>query len=74
MVWLLLMASSAQGSEGYRCFPLQVPKTGAAGFTLLDPAQTGLYFTNTLTAQHAAQNQIRLNGSGVALGDVDGDL
>jgi hypothetical protein len=73
LVWLFLMASSVQGSGGYRCFPLQVPKNGAAGFTLLDPAQTGLYFTNTLTAQHAAQNQIRLNGSGVALGDVDGD-
>ena len=73
LVWLLLISSAVQASEGYRSFPIQVPKNGAAGFTLLDPAQTGLYFTNTLTDQHAAQNQIRLNGSGVALGDVDGD-
>ena len=53
--------------------PLEVPRGGQAGFTLLDPAQTGLNFTNTLSEENAAQNQIRLNGSGVALGDVDGD-
>jgi hypothetical protein len=53
--------------------PLEVPRGGQAGFTLLDPAQTGLNFTNTLSEENASQNQIRLNGSGVALGDVDGD-
>jgi hypothetical protein len=58
---------------GYRCLPLNVPVSGHAGFTLLPPEQTGLAFTNTLSAANAAQNQIRLNGSGVALGDVDGD-
>src|SRR6185295_7689178 len=44
-----------------------------AGFTLLSPAETGILFTNTLSAQHASENQILLNGSGVAAGDVDGD-
>jgi len=58
---------------GYRRIPLEVPATGHAGFTLMDPRQTGIDFTNTLSEQNAAQNQIRLNGSGVALGDVDGD-
>ena len=60
-------------TNGYRCVPLQVPAAGHAGFTLMDSRETGLAFTNTLSDENAAQNQIRLNGSGVALGDVDGD-
>jgi hypothetical protein len=39
----------------------------------MPPAATGLHFTNTLSGEHAGENQIRLNGSGLALGDVDGD-
>lgn len=34
-------------------------------------AQTGVHFTNELSDDKAAENQIRLNGSGVALGDFD---
>src|SRR5579885_326085 len=52
---------------------LSVPAQGKAGFTLMPPEQTGVFFTNTLSDARAAENQIRLNGSGVALGDVDGD-
>lgn len=52
---------------------LDVPPQGKAGFTLMPPEITGVWFTNTLSPEHAAENQIRLNGSGVALGDVDGD-
>jgi hypothetical protein len=73
---LFLVAASVGADEqttGYRCFPLKVPAQGHAGFTLMDPRETGIDFTNTLSDQNAAQNQIRLNGSGVALGDVDGD-
>ena len=66
-------AQTWQEGPGYRSIPLKVPETGHAGFTLMDPRQTGIDFTNTLSDQNAAQNQIRLNGSGVALGDVDGD-
>ena len=66
-------AQTWQEGPSYRCIPLKVPATGHAGFTLMDPRQTGIDFTNTLSDQNAAQNQIRLNGSGVALGDVDGD-
>ena len=66
-------AGAAEETAGYRCIPLEVPATGRAGFTLMDPRQTGIDFTNTLSERNAAQNQIRLNGSGVALGDVDGD-
>ncbi len=52
---------------------LKVPSQGRDGFTLLDPRQTGVRFGNRLSDREAAINQIRLNGSGVALGDVDGD-
>jgi len=57
----------------HRSAPLSVPKAGKPGFTCLPAAETGLSFTNRLSDAKAAENQIRLNGSGVALGDVDGD-
>ena len=43
------------------------------GFTLMPPEQTGAFFTNVLAEERGLTNQIYLNGSGVALGDVDGD-
>lgn len=43
------------------------------GFTTVPPAETGLAFTNHLAPDRALANHILLNGSGVALGDVDGD-
>ena len=45
----------------------------AAGFTRLEPSQTGIVFTNLVSPWRATTNQIYLNGSGVAAGDVDGD-
>jgi hypothetical protein len=39
----------------------------------MSPDQTGITFTNQLSKEGAAANQILLNGSGVAAGDVDGD-
>jgi len=49
-----------------------VPQVQSA-FSLLSHEITGVDFTNTLSEAKAAENQIRLNGSGVALGDIDGD-
>lgn len=43
------------------------------GFTLLDPSGIGIAFTNFLAESRSLTNQIFLNGSGVAAGDVDGD-
>src|SRR5207247_6480739 len=60
-------------APGCRWRELPVPTTGKTGFTLLSPAQTGINFTNHLSDIAAAQNRILQNGSGVALGDVDGD-
>ena len=47
--------------------------TNGVGFTRIPESESGLAFTNRLPDAVAAANQIRLNGSGVALGDVDGD-
>jgi hypothetical protein len=58
---------------GYRFAPLTVPASGHSGFTLLPASRTGCSFTNHLSPAAVAENQIRLVGSGVALGDVDGD-
>jgi len=53
--------------------PLAVPAEGRAGFTLLAPTATGVVFTNLLGEAHSLTNTIVNNGSGLALGDVDGD-
>ncbi len=73
--WFLSVAAEPEwvSGDGYRSTALAVPATGRSGFTLLPAEVTGAQFTNVLSADAAAENQIRLNGSGVALGDVDGD-
>lgn len=58
---------------GFRSAALSIPGKGKPGFTLLTPGGTGINFTNILTDERTAENQLRLNGSGVACGDVDGD-
>lgn len=52
---------------------LPTPVSTRAGFRLLNPGETSVTFTNVLSEAKASENQIRLNGSGVALGDVNGD-
>jgi hypothetical protein len=58
---------------GYRSHPLKVPAWGKTGFERLPGNLTGITFTNRLSDASAAANQILMNGSGVAAGDVDGD-
>jgi enediyne biosynthesis protein E4 len=58
---------------GFRSRPLQVPVTSGPGLTLLSGETTGIQFTNVLRPEAAAGNHNLLNGSGVALGDYDGD-
>ncbi|HEY2951972.1 MAG TPA: FG-GAP-like repeat-containing protein, partial [Verrucomicrobiae bacterium] len=78
---LLALATSCFGAPaldwttapGPRSAEVTVPKSGKSGFTLLPPSVTGLQFSNILTDEKAAENQIRLLGSGIAAGDVDGD-
>src|SRR5436853_6104907 len=59
--------------DGYRVRAVAPAQPGKTGFTLMAPGVTSVTFTNELSDELAAQNQIRMNGSGVALGDVDGD-
>ena len=53
--------------------PLKVPVKGRTGFTLLPEAETGVSFTNRLDELEGARNRTLSNGSGVAIGDFDGD-
>ncbi|MDZ7362791.1 MAG: VCBS repeat-containing protein [candidate division KSB1 bacterium] len=59
--------------SGYRWAELSVSKSNKPGFTLLAAAQTGIEFINSLTHEQMAANRFLLNGSGVAVGDIDGD-
>ncbi|MEW6155793.1 MAG: VCBS repeat-containing protein [Verrucomicrobiota bacterium] len=62
-----------KSASGLRYAELNPRPTGRAGFTLLDPAGTGIRFTNVLSEAHWITNSMLLNGSGVAAGDIDGD-
>ncbi len=50
-----------------------IGKLGKHGFQEMMPKETGIHFSNQLTRDRAAENQIRTNGAGVAAGDYDGD-
>src|SRR5262245_10201689 len=58
---------------GFRWAALNVPAKGRTGFKQLAAAQTGIRFENSLTEEQMLANHILLNGSGVAVGDIDGD-
>jgi enediyne biosynthesis protein E4 len=75
LVWFAICAPALewQSGSGYRFAPIQPPPSAKAGFTRLTPEQTGISFTNVLADQRHLTNQILLNGSGVAAGDIDGD-
>lgn len=62
-----------ESGPGYRRLACTVRASARVGFTLLSPEQTGVTFTNRLAQRRHLRNQILLNGSGVACGDVDGD-
>src|SRR5688572_16720501 len=62
-----------QAGSGFRSASVTVQANSKTGFTLLAPVATGVTFSNHLSDASAAANRILENGSGVALGDVDGD-
>ena len=62
-----------QTADGYRVAKLRVKRGGKTGFEQLDPEITGIDFVNGLTPAQIDSNQVLLDGSGVAIGDVDGD-
>src|SRR6266550_4250152 len=62
-----------QQGPGYRFVPLSPAKEGRPGFTLLQPGDTGILFSNRLSDAAVAKNRLYEIGSGVAVGDIDGD-
>lgn len=60
-------------ADGYRWAAVQPVGTNKAGFSLMPSLGTGVTFTNVIRESTYFTNQIYLNGSGVAAGDVDGD-
>ena len=62
-----------QSGEGFRCAAVTPATPGKTGFVLLSSPEAGITFTNFLAKERYITNQIYLNGSGVAAGDVDGD-
>ncbi|MBI3871301.1 MAG: VCBS repeat-containing protein [Verrucomicrobia bacterium] len=66
VVWEALGASA-------RSAALALPTGGKTGFTLIPSASTGITFSNFVPVERYTTNQIYLNGSGVAAGDVDQD-
>src|SRR5436190_18661751 len=69
----MVSARDWNNAPGYRWASLDVPKNGKTGFTQILSAQTGISFSNHLSEAQLEKNRILENGSGVALGDVDGD-
>ena len=57
----------------YRWRGLQVSNQGRTGFEQLSAELTGIHFTNNLDEAASAANRILEDGSGVAIGDFDGD-
>src|ERR1051325_4326134 len=70
---LQMPAGTWEQGANFRRTKLDLQTEGKTGFTLLSPAQTGVLFSNVLSLERAYTNSILANGSGVALGDVDGD-
>src|SRR5262245_51564660 len=62
-----------QPGAGFRFAALPGPRGGQAGFTQLRSSDPGITFSNRLSEAAISTNRLSANGSGVALGDVDGD-
>ncbi len=76
-LFLVLRAASPtqpwQTDGSHRWLPLPPPSPHAPGFTRIPALQTGIAFTNLLSDERSITNRNLLSGSGVALGDVNGD-
>src|SRR5437867_3600929 len=66
-------ASAWSEGAGFRSMEVYPGTRGKAGFTRMDPKATGVGFTNVLQGDAYLTNAVAHNGSGVAIGDVDGD-
>ena len=62
-----------QALSGHRRAALTIPPSERTGFKEMASSSTGISFTNRLSEARSITNQVFLNGSGIAAGDVDGD-
>ena len=60
-------------ADGHRYRDLIVPRRGEPGFESVRPSRTGIQVSNDVPRAEAVANRHLTHGSGVALGDVDGD-
>src|SRR5262245_19494704 len=58
---------------GFRIMEVHPGTVGKTGFTLMNPTATVVWFTNVLQGDAYVTNAVAHNGSGVTVGDVDGD-
>ncbi len=70
--WVYLACSAVCIATDITPFPVR-PEGRGAGFGSVTPANAGIRFTNWIAPDRFLSNQILLNGSGVSLGDVNGD-
>jgi len=70
---MAVMLAHAVAVAAASAVPLAAPGDGKVGFELVPCGPAGIHFTNALAPEAVTRNQNLLNGSGVALGDVDGD-
>ncbi|MBL9135774.1 MAG: VCBS repeat-containing protein, partial [Verrucomicrobiales bacterium] len=73
--WLspAVVEAATAGSVSNRVEALSVGTGSMVGFTRVDPGLAGVPFTNELSGDMALTNAVAHNGSGVAVGDIDGD-
>lgn len=72
LAWGSPLAAPWSVENGLRFQPV-TPQGEAPGFRRLAAPRTGVAFTNVLSERTVALNRVTENGSGLALGDVDGD-
>ena len=69
----VLLYSNKSEPGFYQWSEVAVSGEALSGFTLLSKEETGIQFQNDLPQEKSLSNQVYLNGSGVALGDVNND-
>ncbi len=62
-----------QHEDGVRWIELRVSSRGQTGFTMVSATKTGVGAANLVSDEHIVRNRFAMHGSGIAVGDVDGD-
>src|SRR2546423_3113565 len=70
--WAMLIPIRGLAAGAKAAF-LEITAKKEAGFTRVEAFAAGIHFANLCPAGRSITNQIYLNGSGLAAGDVDGD-